>query len=71
MLPCQKIFDTLKTRDLGYCSKIENLRRIASLRDTAADKVVGINCLNLALFGGMVHCVTQQQPALDGIVSAD
>lgn len=34
-------------------------------------KVVGINCLNLALFGGMVHCVTQQQPALDAIVSAD
>lgn len=28
-------------------------------------KVVGINCLDLALFGGMVHCVTQQQPALD------
>ncbi len=25
-------------------------------------RVVGINCLNLALFGGMVHCVTQQQP---------
>lgn len=34
-------------------------------------KVVGINCLNLALFGGMVHCVTQQQPALDATVSAD
>ena len=34
-------------------------------------KVVGINCLNLALFGGMVHCVTQQQPALDAIASAD
>ena len=34
-------------------------------------KVVGINCLNLAMFGGMVHCVTQQQPALDAIVSAD
>ena len=31
--------------------------------------VVGINCLNLALFGGMVHCVTQQQPALDADVS--
>lgn len=27
-------------------------------------QVVGINCLELALFGGMVHCVTQQQPAL-------
>ena len=34
-------------------------------------KVVGINCLTLSLFGGMVHCVTQQQPALDAIVSAD
>ena len=34
-------------------------------------KVVGINCLDLALFGGMVHCVTQQQPALDVIASAD
>ena len=34
-------------------------------------KVVGINCLNLALFGGMVHCVTQQQPAFDAIVQAD
>lgn len=33
-------------------------------------EVVGIHCLNLALFGGMVHCVTQQQPALDAIVSA-
>ena len=31
-------------------------------------KVVGINCLNLALFGGMVHCVTQQQPDLDALV---
>ena len=28
-------------------------------------QVVGINCLTLSLFGGMVHCVTQQQPALD------
>ena len=28
-------------------------------------KVVGINCLNLAMFGGMLHCVTQQQPSLD------
>ena len=28
-------------------------------------KVVGINCMNLALFGGMVHCVTQQQPAAE------
>ena len=27
-------------------------------------QVVGINCMDLALFGGMVHCVTQQQPAL-------
>lgn len=34
-------------------------------------RVVGINCMNLALFGGMVHCVTQQQPALDGIKSSD
>ena len=34
-------------------------------------KVVGINCMNLALFGGMVHCVTQQQPALEAIVHAD
>jgi agmatine deiminase len=34
-------------------------------------KVVGINCLDLAMFGGMVHCVTQQQPAPDAIVSAD
>ena len=30
-------------------------------------RIVGINCLDLALFGGMVHCVTQQQPALDAI----
>lgn len=42
---------------------------IAALYPTR--KVVGINCLNLALFGGMVHCVTQQQPALDTNVSAD
>lgn len=28
-------------------------------------EVVGINCMNLALFGGMLHCVTQQQPALN------
>ena len=34
-------------------------------------RVVGINCLNLALFGGMVHCVTQQQPALDATASAN
>ena len=27
-------------------------------------EVIGIDCLNLALFGGMVHCVTQQQPAM-------
>ena len=27
-------------------------------------KVIGINCLNLAIFGGMIHCVTQQQPAI-------
>lgn len=27
-------------------------------------RVVGINCLNLALFGGMLHCVTQQQPTI-------
>ena len=33
-------------------------------------KVVGINCMDLALFGGMVHCVTQQQPALDAILAA-
>lgn len=33
-------------------------------------KVVGINCLNLALFGGMLHCVTQQQPALEALLSA-
>ena len=31
-------------------------------------EVVGINCLDLALFGGMVHCVTQQQPDLDALV---
>jgi agmatine deiminase len=30
-------------------------------------RIVGINCLDLALFGGMVHCVTQQQPAPDAI----
>ena len=29
-------------------------------------QVVGINCLNLAIFGGVLHCVTQQQPSLDG-----
>ena len=40
---------------------------IASLYPTR--RIVGINCLNLALFGGMVHCVTQQQPALDAIIS--
>lgn len=34
-------------------------------------KIVGINCMDLALFGGMVHCVTQQQPALTAIESAD
>ena len=34
-------------------------------------KIVGINCMDLALFGGMVHCVTQQQPALTAIKSAD
>lgn len=34
---------------------------IAELHPTR--RVVGINCLNLSLFGGMVHCVTQQQPA--------
>ena len=34
-------------------------------------KVVGINCLTLSLFGGMVHCVTQQQPAFEPNVSAD
>lgn len=31
-------------------------------------RIVGINCLNLALFGGMVHCVTQQQPDLNAIL---
>lgn len=39
------------------------LEIIAELYPTR--KVVGIDCLNLALFGGMVHCVTQQQPMLD------
>ena len=28
-------------------------------------RIVGIDCLTLAQFGGMIHCVTQQQPALD------
>ena len=37
------------------------LDTIAELYPTR--KIVGINCLKLALFGGMVHCVTQQQPA--------
>lgn len=39
------------------------LDAIAKLYPTR--KVVGINCLNLSLFGGMVHCVTQQQPAFN------
>ena len=34
-------------------------------------EVIGINCMNLAFFGGMVHCVTQQQPALDAIATAN
>ena len=34
-------------------------------------RVVGINCLNLATFGGMLHCVTQQQPAFDSSAFAD
>lgn len=38
------------------------LDAIAKLYPTR--KVVGINCMNLALFGGMVHCVTQQQPVI-------
>lgn len=39
------------------------LDTIAQLYPTR--RVVGINCLDLALFGGMVHCVTQQQPLFD------
>lgn len=31
-------------------------------------RIVGIDCLTLAQFGGMVHCVTQQQPALDAAI---
>ena len=27
-------------------------------------EVVGINCRNLIQFGGMIHCVTQQQPQI-------
>lgn len=34
-------------------------------------RVVGIDCMNLALFGGMVHCVTQQQPALNATASVN
>jgi agmatine deiminase len=34
-------------------------------------RVVGINCLNLATFGGMPHCVTQQQPALEATEAED
>ena len=34
-------------------------------------KVIGIHCMNLAFFGGIVHCVTQQQPALDTTASAN
>lgn len=34
-------------------------------------RIVGIHCLNLALFGGMLHCVTQQQPATDAAASAN
>ena len=45
------------------------LHIIAELYPTR--KVVGINCLNLAVFGGMVHCVTQQQPVLDALLSAN
>jgi agmatine deiminase len=45
------------------------LDTIAKLYPTR--KVVGINCLNLYLFGGMVHCVTQQQPAVDSNVAVD
>ena len=37
-------------------------KMIAGLYPTR--QVVGINCMDLALFGGMAHCVTQQQPAL-------
>lgn len=29
-------------------------------------EIVGINCMNLVRFGGALHCVTQQQPALNG-----
>ena len=38
------------------------LDMIAELYPTR--RIVGINCLKLATFGGMLHCVTQQQPAL-------
>lgn len=33
--------------------------------------VVGINCQNMLLYGGMVHCVTQQQPAGSGTLSIE
>ena len=31
--------------------------------------VVGINCQNILLWGGMVHCVTQQQPLGSSLMS--
>ena len=43
------------------------LDTIAELYPTR--RIVGINCRDLAIFGGMLHCVTQQQPDLEALLN--
>jgi agmatine deiminase len=43
------------------------LDTIAELYPTR--RIVGINCRNLVIFGGILHCVTQQQPDPEALLS--
>ena len=44
---------------------------LSIMQDLYPDKeVIGIDCRNMFYWGGMVHCVTQQQPASEVITTS-